>query len=299
MPFYQSPQLFIDFARLPPPKVIEEIDYEALLDVYKQQVLAKNGDLEAALKLEQSATNIILQAEAYGEMLVRARVNAAARSVMLAFATGSDLDQLAALFNVERAVVDDTVTPIVMESDTRLRRRVQESIEGFSTAGSPGSYVVHSLNADPTIRDAAATKAGPGKVLVSLMASGSNPTATADQIRKVRDKLLSKNIKPLTDMVAVKSAEVIETDIDADVILYPGPVASLVMSDVNKSLTSLRERIGWIGRDLTRSALFAAINQEGVQDVVLRSPAADIVASPSQLVWIKTAKINVLTERRE
>ena len=31
MPNYESPALYIDFARLPPPQVIEEIDYEALL----------------------------------------------------------------------------------------------------------------------------------------------------------------------------------------------------------------------------------------------------------------------------
>ena len=102
MPSFESPALYIDFARLPPPKVIEEIDFEVLLAAYKAQVLAKKPELAAALALEQSPTNVILEAEAYGEMIVRERINAAARASMLPFATGSDLDVIGARFNVPR-----------------------------------------------------------------------------------------------------------------------------------------------------------------------------------------------------
>jgi phage-related baseplate assembly protein len=61
MPNYESPALYIDFARLPPPKVIEEVNFEVALDRYKAQVLAKKPELAAALALEQSPTNVILE----------------------------------------------------------------------------------------------------------------------------------------------------------------------------------------------------------------------------------------------
>jgi phage-related baseplate assembly protein len=102
MPVYQSQDLFIDFARLPAPSVIETIAYEDLLTAYKARVLSANNDLAAALALEQSPLNIILETEAYGEMIVRERINMAARAVMLPFATGSDLDVLGALYGVAR-----------------------------------------------------------------------------------------------------------------------------------------------------------------------------------------------------
>ena len=198
MPNYEVPALYIDFARLPPPKVIEEIDFEVLLARYKADVLAKKPELAAALDLEQSPTNIILEAEAYGEMMVRERVNAAARAVMLAFSTGTDLDHLAALLNVERLT---TVTrlrhlrPDIKESDESLRRRAQLAPEAFTTAGSEGAYIFQALTADPTIRDVSAVKINEkGGVKISVMNSGSDPTPTKQQILNVVERLNRKNI---------------------------------------------------------------------------------------------------------
>ena len=83
MPSFESPSLYIDFARLPPPDVIETIDFESILDIYHTQLVdrataAGLPKLVDALKLEQSPTNVILQCQSYGEMIVRARINAAA-----------------------------------------------------------------------------------------------------------------------------------------------------------------------------------------------------------------------------
>ena len=46
---------------------------------------------------------------AYRELLIRQRVNDAARGVMLATASGTDLDNLAANFNVERLLITPAV----------------------------------------------------------------------------------------------------------------------------------------------------------------------------------------------
>jgi phage-related baseplate assembly protein len=71
------------------------------------------------------------------------------------------------------------------------------------------------------------------------------------------------------------------------------------MADVTKALEKVRGRIALLGRDLTRSAIFAALNQEGVQDVELKSPLQDTVADLDQVVWINSAQINVLPTRAE
>jgi phage-related baseplate assembly protein len=305
MPNYESPALYIDFARLPPPAVIEELDFEVMLARYKADVLAKKPDLARALDLEQSPTNVILEAEAYGEMLVRARVNAAARAVMLAFSTGTDLDNLAAFFNVERMRVPGQpnaipAIPDQVELDESLRRRAQLAPEAFSTAGSEGAYIFQALTSDMTIRDVSATKINEkGGVRICVMNSGSDPVPTNAQILNVVNRLNKKNIKPLTDVISVVPVKVIRTPIVANVTFYPGPDAALIMADIGKALTKVRDRISLIGRDLTRSAIISALNQEGVQSVDLISPADNIVVGMDQCAIITSATVTPLPTRAE
>jgi phage-related baseplate assembly protein len=305
MPNYESPALYIDFSRLPPPKVIEDIDYELILQRYRDQVVEKNPALDRAIQLEQSPTNIILEAEAYGEMVLRARVNAAARAVMLAFSTGSDLEHLASLLGVQRGTVpaNNSVTPPIParpESDESLRRRAQMAPEAFTTAGSEGAYIFQSLSAHLGLRDASAIKINnQGGIKVSLMNSGADPTPTDEQIDAVVRRLNAKNIKPLTDVVSVWPVKVKKTDIVANVTMYPGPDAAMVMSDIGVALEKVRNRISLIGRDLTRSAIISAINQEGVQSVDLASPADNIVVGPDECCVITSAAINILPTRTE
>lgn len=303
MPYFESPALYIDFSRLPPPQVIEEIRYEDLVEIYRQQVIAREPKLTKAVRLEQSPTNVVLQAEAYGEMLVRTRINKAARAVMLAFAVGSDLDHLGALYNVSRQIIpaDEVAgTDEIPEGDERFRRRIQLAAEAFTSAGSAGAYIFHALAADPTIRDASVMKINDrGGIKVSIMNSGLDPVPTDAQLLAVTKRLYSPNIKPLTDVVSVAPVKVKYVDLDASVSLYPGPDASLVSADITKALTSLRNRIALTGRDLTYSALQAALNQEGVQGVKINSPNGDIEAEPDECVWMRSANIQISNIRRE
>jgi phage-related baseplate assembly protein len=289
MPSFESPRLYIDFARLPPPKVIEEIDYEALLNFYKAEVLAKNPALAAALQLEQSPTNIILEAEAYGEEIVRQRINAAAKASMLPFATGSDLDVIGARFQCFR---------LNGELDEPFRRRIQISMETFTTAGSEGAYVYHALSASSAVRDVSAvTERGTGRVMIAIMTNGADPVPTSTVIDAVYDRLMQNGIKPLTDDISVKPVTKIATDIVANITLYPGPDAAIILADVNKALTSLRNRVALIGRDLKRSAVLAALTQEGVQNV--ETDFQDINVGTGGCVWINSASVNVANTRQE
>jgi phage-related baseplate assembly protein len=290
MPSFESPSLYIDFARLPPPKVIEEIDFEVLLAAYKSKVLERNPALAAALALEQSPTNIVNEAQASCEMIVRQRINAAARASMLPFATGSDLDVIGARFNVQR--MDG-------ELDPSFRYRIQMSMESYSTAGSPGSYIFHAKSVSTSIRDvtAIAPERETGRVIVTVMAEGSNPVPGSDIVDAVYDRLMSDGIKPLTDDITVLPVTKISTDLVANLTLYPGPDAALIIADINKALTSLRNRISLIGRDLKRSAVLAALMQEGVQNVEI--DFEDINVGPSACVWINSASVNVQGTRQE
>jgi phage-related baseplate assembly protein len=307
--YLESPSLYIDFSRLPAPQVIEEIDYEALVKIYQKRVIGLKPELERATKLEQSPTNVILQTEAYGEMMLRARVNAAARAVMLPFARGSDLDVLAAFFGEERTALvanprNVDKYPDDWESDAEFRRRVQMSPEAFTTAGSEGAYIYHALKACTLagipLRDAAAVRLNDrGGVLVSLMNKGDDPLATAEQISAVTKRLYNKNIRPLTDVPSVVAADISYVDIDATLTLYPGPDQAVVLKDIQTALTNLRARLAYLGKDLTLAALNSAFYQDGVQNVKINSPNGDVVVGTSGAVWFRKVKVGTLDFRTE
>ena len=96
--------MIIDLSQLPEPEVIENLDFETIY----QELL---GDFREAMagewtaEVESDPVLKLLQLAAYRELLLRARINDAARAVMLAYASGADLDQIGAGFNVQRLLI--------------------------------------------------------------------------------------------------------------------------------------------------------------------------------------------------
>lgn len=152
----------IDLATLPSPQVIEPLDFEQIYADLKADILARDPELAEVLQLESDPLVKLLQACAYRELLYRARVNDAARAHLLAFATGADLDHLAAQYGVERQAG---------ETDERLRARLQLRIAALAAQGTREHYEFHALTASPLVRAVRASQQTPGSVLVMLWVS--------------------------------------------------------------------------------------------------------------------------------
>jgi phage-related baseplate assembly protein len=71
------------------------------------------------------------------------------------------------------------------------------------------------------------------------------------------------------------------------------------MAEIGKALTKVRNNITLIGRDLTRSAIISALNQEGVQSVDLISPSQNVTVGTDACVLIDSAAITPLPLRQE
>ena len=294
----------VDLSQLPPPDLVETLDFEVIYDAMvadftrlwneKRAVTPTLPEINV-LNLETDPLATAFQVFAYREIGLRSRINHVGRSNMLAFAAGADLDQLAANFNVTRQIVTPATAdaPAVYESDLRLRRRVLLAIEAYSTAGPAGAYVYHALSADPTLRDATAVTPAPGRVQVTIMASGANPIPTSDQLAKVSLALSADTVRPLTDMVSVVGPEVVDTDIVAGLTIYPGPDGNIVRQQAITKLTSWLASMSYLGRDIRRSAIFSQLHVEGVMSVDLISPAVDIAVGPGQVVKVGNVSINI------
>ena len=86
---------------LPFPNVIEELNYDELLKDVKRLFKTYLNDAEISL-LESDNYSALLEALAYRELLLRARINESVKSMLLPFSSGSDLDNVAAIYGIER-----------------------------------------------------------------------------------------------------------------------------------------------------------------------------------------------------
>lgn len=283
----------IDLSRLPPPDVIEALDYEQILAARKAYMLGlwpeeERSAIAARLELESDPLNKLAQESAYRELLLRQRINDACRAVMLAFATGSDLDHLGALLDVERLQVSPgnpqalPPVPPEWESDTRFRQRIQLALEGFSTAGPKGAYSFHALSASPLVKDVAISSPRPGVVRVTVLSTEGKGVPSSAVLAQVYAALSDEDVRPLCDTVEVAPAEVVEYQIKASLTFYSGPDLSLVMATADAAVRAYVDEHHRLGHDITRSGLFAALHQPGVHNVTLTLPAADLRISDQQ-----------------
>lgn len=286
----------IDLSTLPPPEVVEPLDFERILLDLRADVAARDPSLIAVLGLESEPINKLLEVCAYRETLLRARVNDAARAVMLAFAAGSDLEHLGALFNVSRLIVQaadpntSPPTPLVMESDTDLRSRIQLALEGYTVAGSAGAYEFHARSADGRVADVDVFAPGvpggyTGRVTVTILSTETpEGTPSGALISIVSAALNAEHVRPLTDLVEVQGpAAVIDYAVEASLSLYAGPSPDLVLAAAQTALAQYIADRRRLGHDVTRSGLFAALHRPGVHNVVLSAPAADVVVAHDEI----------------
>lgn len=283
----------IDLSQLPPPVVVEPLDFETLFAQRKAAFIAmypedEQEEIARTLELESEPITMLLEENCYRELLLRQRVNEAARAVMLAYSTYSDLDNLAVNFNVERLTIqeeDDSVTPpieAVMESDADLRTRTQQAFEGLSVAGPTAAYEFWGRSADGRVADISAVSPTPACVTISVLSREGDGTASDDLLSVVAAALNDEEVRPVADRVTVQSAEIVPYQIDATLYIYPGPEAEPVRQASEQQLQAYIAAQNRLGRDIRLSAIYAALHVEGVQRVELAQPVADIVLSDYQ-----------------
>lgn len=291
----------VDLSQLPAPNVIEPLDFETILaDILSdfQARMEVDGNEFTAL-VESDPAYKLAEVSAYRELLVRQRVNESAKAVMLAYATGADLDQLGANVNVERLTItpaDSTTVPptaAVMEADSDFRTRIQLSPEAYTTAGSEGSYTFHALGADADIKDVQPTSPTPGIVTVYVLSRNGDGTAAQSLLDIVNETLSAETVRPMTDQVNVLTASIVEYEITAELVMYPGPDSTVVLQSAIDAVTVYADSVHKIGYDVTLSGIFAALHQPGVQRVNLTSPTANISIGEGQASYATAISITV------
>lgn len=275
----------IDLSALPAPDVVETLNLETIFAEMLADLRSRDPLFSALVESDPAFK--ILEVAAYRELLIRQRVNDAARAVMLAYSGGADLENLGGLFGVVRKMITpadlEAVPPVpaVMESDTDLRMRIQLALEGLSTAGPVGSYQFHALKVDG-VKDVAVAgppDTDPGVVRITLLGTDGNGAVGTPIINAVAAVLNADNVRPLTDVVNVQSATITNYQVVATLYVSPGPDPAIVSAAALASVQAYTARQHKVGADIRLSALYAALHVAGVDRVTLSAPGivADVV----------------------
>lgn len=322
---------------LPAMQVLETIDTEQIISNRMAQLVElwnsydpPNGAAYDVGGTEFDPIRINQELNAYFELMVRDRVNQAARAVTLVYAVGSDLDAIASRYpfglprKTTTSIVNDVATT-VSESDDEYRQRIWLSPNVLSLNG-PGqgtyeSYVFWAMTAPqpsgtPDIKHATAlTKRASGVVTIPLITTALFPNPTLSYTADARPVVVIANIpdptpsstqiktvyqyinaagtarKGLTDVVTVVKPKVIHTTIDVDVYGFPGVDPVTLMTNIGTSISALLVAIRWIGADLTRLSLQGALALSGVYRSVVYSPINDVVSAMDSVVYCTSVRI--------
>ena len=305
----------IDYSKLPAPDVLEEIIFEVLLARYEEKMLELWPQWEGrGIKADPIQRQIIL--DAFLETWIRGRVNDAAKALILAKATGSDLDHFAVAFGVSRLVYDpgdpNSFPPRLPETETdeAFRARVQLAPEAFNTAGCADGYRFHGLTAgieSPTIsvetpapgkvvvtysfdpnslaaqvKDCTVVRTQPGYVTITVMSRINTGIPSPELLDQVNTAVSAKTVRPIADYVVVQPCELVPYKVKARGYANTGDINQAQAQGIDQANRYTSERHA-LGTTVARSALMRQLHVAGAfSRVELLEPASDIICSPFQ-----------------
>jgi phage-related baseplate assembly protein len=282
-------------ANLQPMIVLEKLDVETTLEARMarlKQLWASYDPPSAAQydveNLEFDPIKINQEVCSYFELLLRDRVNQAARSVTLAYAIGTDLDAIASRY-------PGGVPRLEGESDDRYRRRIWLSPNTLSPHGTAEAYEYWALTALPELRDVTAIRSVqhdyyPTILITCLLQPPSDPAPSDEQLVRIRAYIQSEARMGLTDVISVNPPKVRDINYNVALWLYPGTMPEPALIKIKENLTKLAEDQYWLGHDHSLMAINAACAFSGVHHIEVVEPTEDIFVP---LDWV--VRVNSIT----
>ena len=226
----------LDIASLPAPQVVQQLSFEAIFQGKLNTFLSMAPEFTALLESDPAIK--LLEADAYDELVLRQRINDAARARLLAFAQGGDLDQLAIFYGVQR---------LTGETDASLKVRVREAIMGRSAAGTAAQYRFAALSASTEVADAAVDSPQGGVVRVSILGATGDGTPSPALLAAVAAVVQSDSVRALCHSVTVAGAEIVPVNVAAQVWLTNTAPAAIFdgLAQVLRAVLADCQAAGW------------------------------------------------------
>lgn len=290
----------VDFSLLSKPSMVEEIDFENLLTERKTALIAlfdseQQATITAVLARESEPLTKFLQESCYREIILRKRINEAALSTLLAFATDTDLDAVVANYGIKRLLVNAATadTSAVYETDDALRYRASLVFDSLSVAGPTSAYEYHALSADGRVADAKASSPAPAEALVTILQKDTTTGAATDALLQVVQTYLNDDVRrPVADRLTVQSVSVVGFELVATIYTNNLPESDSLITAALTAVKSYLDESRRIGRSIYLSKIYNLLHVSGVVHVVIDSPKTDIDVSAVEVAHCTNITLN-------
>lgn len=270
-------------AALGTPSFVEVISFEAILADVKADLIARWPEFNVQ-SLESDPAVKLLEVTSYREMQFRQRVNDAARSLLIAFGVGTDLDHVGAFYDAIR---------LVGESDDRFRSRIILAIQGRSPGGTVARYKYIALSSSAKVRSVAVWREDTDPtVRVSVLSTDDGGVPSQSLLAEVTAAMTHESVRLVSDTIVIESAVQQIVNITADIWLLPD-TSQAVFDALEQNLRDAWDTEAGLGFDLTKSWITSRLMRGGVQKVVVNTPVSDIVAPFNKAVSLGTITLTL------
>lgn len=274
-----------ELAHLPPPELVEELDYQAILQPLIQDLVANfraRGLSYNADNIESDAGRIQCEVIAAADLAVRQRINESYRANLLPYAIGGDIDILGSFYDVDR---------LSGETDKAYKERIILAIRGRSPGGTVPRYQYIARSASVKVASAVIYRDGlTPTIYVSIFSTDNGGQADQSLLDTVDAALQADDKRLVNDTIVVNPAVRRTINVEANVWLLPESSNS-VLDTMEASIKSINDDNGRLGFDFTKAWAISKLMVEGVQNVALIG-AEDTVIPFNEAFSIGTVTLN-------
>ncbi|OLF55400.1 baseplate J/gp47 family protein [Pseudomonas chlororaphis] len=321
--------------QLAEPAIVTVEAFEDLLAEFKgfvvEYVGARSPESAAKLKvsLENESELLSMALEAFCLRLQthERKYNARIKQMLAWWATGSNLDARLADMGLERQLLDpgDSAAfppvPAVYESDddARLRyylaphapaagSRMQYRREVFTLGERPtvkvdssdSGVVTVTYTFDPDgfaaqVKDGNGRRIAPGEVQVTVLSREGDGTPSVDLLDGVRRHFARPDVKPETDRVTVRAAEIKPYKIRVVAKINPGPDSGLTQVATQRQLQAYADSCHRLEGRVDPSWIDYTLHTAGAVQLEILEPVQPIVTTAFQAPYCTGVEVKVLT----
>lgn len=186
------------------------------------------------------------------------------------------------------------------EEDEAYRTRIRQSRAVYSTAGSREAYEYYARSADARVQDVHVSSPGAGTIELTVLAAADGLNSDGSTKQSVLDAVKAAcnadNVRPLTDLVEVKSAQAVAYDISVKYFVNAEDESGAI-SAIEGAGGALEEYVKWQGEKLGR-----AINPDKLRTFLIGAGAQWATVTKPTLTVLdsdKYARAGTLTVSHE
>lgn len=259
------------------PQFIGKLDFEVSLQSFLTRfktILTDSGIRFDVDELETDPAVVLLEVAAYADVNLRQRINEAFVAELLRYAVGTNLDHVAAFYQIYR---------LAGELDDAFRSRVVLGIQSKSGLETEWRYEFIARSADVRVRDVRAYVRGRSPTIYLAVLSTDNAGVADFALRnKITEAVNAPNRRAFNDTIVVEAAAQLITNIQAEFTLLPGADLDLINTIKDELQISWLQELT-LGRDVTRSWLLSKLQVDGVHSVSLSGPALDVITPANRV----------------